>query len=108
MAAISSVEPGTAYELTGDLPFGEGDFALPSGAVVELIELLERGTPGVGRTDADAVIVSYRYYDMPTRTPDGEWAYLEHIRHLALAMPLFMERFAPTRKSPVPVKPEGA
>lgn len=107
MGAISSIEPGTAYELTGDLPFGEGEHALPSGAVVVLVDILERGTPGVGRTDADAVVVSYRYYDVPTRTAEGEWVYLEHVRHLALSMPVFMERFAPTGRDPAPTKPEA-
>jgi hypothetical protein len=103
-----TVETGAVYELTGDLPFGGDDFALPSGALVTVLDVVDQGTPGVGRSETDTVIASYRYYDVPTRTAEGEWVYLEHIRHLAFAMFLFQERFAPSDKDPTPVAPEGA
>lgn len=102
-----SIESGAVYELTGDLPFGEGEFTLPTGALVTVIDVVDQGTPGVGRSEAETVIASYRYYDMPTRDADGEWHYLEHIRHLAFTMALFLERFALTDKDPTPTPPEA-
>lgn len=107
-SAPSTVEPGAVYELTGDMPFGEYNHPLPSGALVTVIDVVDQGTPGVGRSEAETVIASHRYYDMPTRAPSGQWVYLEHVRHLAIAMWLFQERFVVSDKDPTPQRPEGA
>lgn len=103
----SCAEPGAVYELTGDMPLGEGEFTVPSGALVTVIDVVDQGTPGVGQSPAEVVIASYRYYDLPTRDAEGEFHYLEHVRHLAIAMALFTERFAPSDKDPAPPEPEG-
>lgn len=106
MGAVEQViEPGTVFELVDGPGIGEGEHAVAPGAVVTVLEVVERGTPGVGRSEDEQVIVLYRYYGLPTRTPEGGFVYLEHARCLAVPVKQFSARFAASERDPSPRKP---
>jgi hypothetical protein len=101
----ATIAPGMVFELEDGPGIGEGEHSIQPGALVSVLDVVERGTPGVGRSESEQVIVVYRYYGLPTRDADGEYVYLEHARCLAIPIRTFSERFAPSEKDPTPRKP---
>lgn len=99
------VVPGAVFELADGRRIGEGDDALGPGAVVTVLDVVERGTPGVGRSEAEQVIVLHRYFGLPTRAADGEFVYLEHSRCIAVPVAAFAKLFQQSKKDPTPRKP---
>lgn len=103
----SRIEAGTVYELSDGPSFGEGEGSLMPGALVTIQDVVERGTPGVGRSDGRQVIVLHRWYGLPTRMADGSFEYLEHLRAISVPIRVFTQRFARSDKDPSPTKPEA-
>lgn len=106
MGAVKhAIEHGAVFELGNGPAIGEGDGSLKPGAMVRVLDVVERGTPGVGRSEDPQVIVAHRYYGLPTRAADGQYAYLEHVRVLAIPIPSFARRFTPSVQDTTPEKP---
>lgn len=108
MAATAPPATDAAYELVDGVALGEGDGALHPGSVVTVLDVVDRGTPGVGRSAGSQVLALHRFYALPTRTADGGYVYLEHARVLAIDLNTFTECFAATTRDPAPVKPPEA
>jgi len=97
---MDAPEIGAYYALAESARLGEGDTALPPGALVKVVRVAPPGEPGVGRSGHETVIAEY-VYDVAGVDGRGEAVRISHVRYLGLALPAFTATFTPAES------PEG-